>query len=71
MQANVLVRPVDKVFHLMTLRRGWTDVVKAASCLVNVDNLPGDIAPFARASREGDYRVAWAFFESTGESEAV
>lgn len=71
MQANVWVRPVAKVFRDMTLRRGWTVVVKAASCLVNVHNLPCAIAPFARASCEGDYRVAWAFFESTAQREAA
>jgi hypothetical protein len=46
---------------------------------VTDDTLPGGPrqvtrtfkAPFARASREDDYRVAWAFFESTGQSEAV
>jgi predicted nuclease of restriction endonuclease-like (RecB) superfamily len=43
------------------------------------DTLPGGTAqvtrtfkaPFARASNEDDYRVAWAFFESTGQSETV
>ena len=43
------------------------------SCLwLQDDTLPGGprevqrhyTAPFARASREDDYRVAWAFFES-------
>jgi hypothetical protein len=41
---------------------------------VTDDTLPGGprqvtrtfIAPFARASREDDYRVAWAFFEANG-----
>jgi hypothetical protein len=28
-------------------------------------------APFARASREDDYRVAWAFFASESQNEAI
>ena len=40
---------------------------------VTDDTLPGGprtverryVAPFARANREEDYRIAWAFFEGT------
>ena len=28
-------------------------------------------APFARASREDDYRTAWAFFASESQNEAI
>jgi hypothetical protein len=42
---------------------------------VTDDTLPGGprtverryVAPFARANREEDYRIAWAFFESHSE----
>lgn len=44
---------------------------------VTDDTLPGGartvertyVAPFARASRESDYRIAWAFFEAQGQWE--
>jgi hypothetical protein len=45
---------------------------------VTDDTLPGGprtverryVAPFARANREEDYRIAWAFFEAAGSSAA-
>ncbi len=55
------------------LRTGFelSDPLWAGTMLVTDDTLPGGPrqvartfkAPFARASREDDYRVAWAVFE--------
>lgn len=58
---------------------GWEDVRDLPDGTVieqtiQDDTLPGGphtkirryVAPFARADRETDYRIAWAFFESTG-----
>lgn len=54
--------------------QGWEDLNKDEKWLV--PGSPRQVtrtfkAPFASASREDDYRVAWAFFESTGQSESV
>jgi hypothetical protein len=62
-----------------TAKLGWDDVRDAAdgtmvAQTVMDDTLPGGprpktrcwVAPFARASREDDYRIAWPFFAGAG-----
>ena len=64
------------------LYRGGTFLVPdgtVAAQWVTDDTMPGGprtvertyTAPFARANREDDYRIAWAFFQSAGQIEAA
>jgi hypothetical protein len=64
MLPSLLAREIQNgLKHCLRTRFELSDPLWAGTVLVTDDTLPGGPRQVARASREDDYRVAWAVFE--------